>query len=268
MNIEVTEGLKKAIQAPLITRWWSIACLSAWFTDNHLIASKACNLCVHTEASATKVYVIASNFLRMYKSSWILSDIHFLTGIASSWMNHHMRWFQDEDPNIGCHGYLSFHRVTQYYLQLRDVNEMETTWDESPKFKSYAECIHGMTDNMTAKKRRQRLFYCQIMREQIAKHNKRCLSGIAILIALFGESELAIVLAKFIRGIEPANTDLEPFQSFIHETTIDRKEYYSFLQSNVSKVHLHGLGRHKKHLEQNHIIDSIPPGKRAGLQTQ
>ena len=41
LNIEVAEGLKKAIQAPLVTLWWSIACLSAWFTDHHLIASRA-----------------------------------------------------------------------------------------------------------------------------------------------------------------------------------------------------------------------------------
>ena len=30
---------------------------------------------------------------------------------------------------------------------------METTWDESPKFESYAEVIEGMNDNTTAKKR-------------------------------------------------------------------------------------------------------------------
>ena len=87
--------------------------------DHHLIASRACDLCIHIEASAQKVYVIASNFLHMYKSPWIQSDIHFLTGVAASWMSHHMQWFQDEDPNVGCHGYLAFHCVTQYHLQLQ-----------------------------------------------------------------------------------------------------------------------------------------------------
>ena len=107
-----------------------------------------------------------------------------------------------------------------------------------------------MNDNMTAKKGRQQIFYCQIMREQITKHNKRSLSGSAILIALSGERELAVVIAKFIQRIEPANADLEPFQSFIHETTIDRAEYYSFLKSNVSKVQLCILRSHEKFLEQ------------------
>ena len=134
-----------------------------------------------------------------------------------------MRWFQDEDPNVRCHGYLSFHRVTQYYLQVRDVNKMESTWNDSPKFHAYAEIVNGMNENMNTKKERQRRFYFQIMREQIKKHNKRSLSGSEILIALFGERELAIVVAKFVKGIEPADMDLEPM--------IDRAEFYLFLQS-------------------------------------
>ena len=116
--------MKKAIQQPLITGWWTISALATLFTKNHTIFFKLCSNCVKNTTTADKTNVIASNLIRMYKCDWILADVFFLSGISGSWMNRHLKWYQGKDSYMKSNGYLSFQRLVRYYLMIQDIDQM------------------------------------------------------------------------------------------------------------------------------------------------
>ena len=68
---------------------------------------------------------------------WIVADTHFLAAISELLFNREFKWYQRKDPNIGCHGYFSLHRTIQTYVQLRDLDRMQNTWEETDAFAAY-----------------------------------------------------------------------------------------------------------------------------------
>ena len=76
---------------------------------------------------------------------------------------------------------------------------------------------------MKNKKDMQRIYFFELMKMQIIKHNKRYFTGNALLRSVSGELKTGIVFAKLIEGIVPSATDLPTFESPIHKTHIDKK---------------------------------------------
>jgi hypothetical protein len=117
-SIEAPKDLIKAMQEPLVTRWWTIGSL-AILTTKHLdffllLAKGVCNI----------TNIIASNLLSLASSEWIVADVHFIAGIAKDWLNPHMKGYQGTDANIGRPGFLSFHRSVRYFLMVDDVDRI------------------------------------------------------------------------------------------------------------------------------------------------
>jgi hypothetical protein len=83
-SIEAPKELLKAMQEPLITRWWTIGSL-AILTTKHLdffllLAKGVCNM-TNTDQ---KENIIASNLLSLVSSEWIVADVYFIAGISQS----------------------------------------------------------------------------------------------------------------------------------------------------------------------------------------
>jgi hypothetical protein len=74
-SIEAPKDLLKAMQEPLVTRWWTIGS-HAILTANHLqffmlLAKGVCNM----TKTIKKDNVIASNLLSLASSEWIVGDV-------------------------------------------------------------------------------------------------------------------------------------------------------------------------------------------------
>jgi hypothetical protein len=67
---------------------------------------------------------IASNFLFLASSPWIVADVHFIAAITKKWLNPHMPWYQSSDPSIGQPGYLVLHQLARYPLQIVHLEDM------------------------------------------------------------------------------------------------------------------------------------------------
>jgi hypothetical protein len=87
-SIEAPKDLMKAMQDPLVTRWWTMGSL-AILTTKHLdffslLSRGVCNM----TNSDQKDNIIASNLLSLASSEWILASVFFVAGIAKCWLNH------------------------------------------------------------------------------------------------------------------------------------------------------------------------------------
>ena len=123
---------------------------------------------------------------------WILGDISFLSAISHGWMNKHMKFYQGQDKNIGGHGYLSVHRVVEYFIQLQDLKRMEETWGSSSIFSDYRQQYDKLSSEIQVKKDNQRAFFFQLMRNQINKHNSRYLKGLGLSFELSLQKKLLV----------------------------------------------------------------------------
>jgi hypothetical protein len=145
-SVEAPKDLVKAMQEPLVTRWWTIGNL-AILTTKHLdffllLAKGVCNI-TNTDVREDK---IASNLLSLASSEWIVADVHFIAGIAKDWLNPHMKWYQDIDANIGRPGFLSFHRSVRYFLMVDHVGRIRRDWKTNKVFENFSKQVATMTN--------------------------------------------------------------------------------------------------------------------------
>ena len=105
---DAPKDVMKAMQEPLVTRWWTIGSLAQFATkylDFFLLMAKAC--CNMTKTDQ-KENTIASNLLSLASSDWIVADIYLIAGVAKVWLNPHMHWYQGSDLTIGTPGFCAF----------------------------------------------------------------------------------------------------------------------------------------------------------------
>ena len=107
-STEAPKNVLKAMQAPLLTCWWTIGSLAILAASHlqffKLLAKGVCNM----TKTVQKDNVIASNLLSLASSEWIVWDVLFIAALAKSWLNPHMKFYQGTDPNIGEPGFLCF----------------------------------------------------------------------------------------------------------------------------------------------------------------
>ncbi len=144
-SIEAPKDLMKAMQEPLVTRWWTIGSL-AILTTKHLdffllLSSGFCNM-TNTDH---KDNIIASNLLSLASSEWILADVFFVAGIAKCWLNLHMKWYQGTDPNVGRPGFLALHQTVQYFLMVEDLDQIRPNWKTNDVAERLAKQVQSMT---------------------------------------------------------------------------------------------------------------------------
>ena len=156
-----------SMQAPLITRWWSISKLSDIFTKYSEVYIKMCHMVIKRTKVIDKRNLISSNLIRMFNEKWIVADVYFLSAISHGFLNRHMKFYQGKDVHIGTNGFLSVHRLVEYFLQIRDVEIMETTWSTSTIFSFYREEYNKLSADIKRKKDHQRKYFFQLMKNQI-----------------------------------------------------------------------------------------------------
>jgi hypothetical protein len=228
---DAPKDVTQAMQEPLVTRWWTIGSLAQFATkylDFFLLMAKAC--CNMTKTDQ-KENIIASNLLSLASSDWIVADIYLIAGVAKSWLNPHMRWYQGSDPNVGTPGFLSFHRQVRYFLMLEDLKNIEDHWREMDEFAAFSEKLLTMTNSIQKKlKEDMATSFLKKMASQVRKHNKRYLLTKHLVRGVFAESETGQAVAQLLKGGNEEMSALsKPFFSKQHEREIDCEKFAKFL---------------------------------------
>jgi hypothetical protein len=255
-SIDAPKDLLKAMQEPLVTRWWTIGSL-ALLTAKHLqffmlLAKGVCNMTKTIE----KDNVIASNLLSLASSEWIVGDVFFIAAIAKSWLNPHMKFFQGPDPNVGEPGFLSYHRQVRFFLMMDDINRMKRNWRGHEAFSKFASKVDEMTNEHLKKLKEEMVSaFLTKMSTQIRKHNKRYLLTRNLVRAVFSEWQTGQAVAQFLKGGEPALS--APFFSALHGREIDCEQFFKFLQDEVPLTVLEELRSDPAVAFQQDAIDEI-----------
>jgi hypothetical protein len=255
-STEAPKNLLKAMQEPLVTRWWTIGSLAILAASHlqffKLLAKGVCNMTKTVE----KDNVIASNLLSLASSEWIVSDVLFIAALAKSWLNPHMKFYQGTDPNIGEPGFLCFHRQVRFYLMYEDITEMKQNWKTHEVFSKFSSKVGAMS-NERLKKLKQEMVsaFLTKMQTQIRKHNKRYLLTRNLVRSVFSEWQTGQAVAQFLKGGAPSLSP--PFFSKIHGREIDCEKFFKFLQDEIPLTILSELRSDAAVTFQQDAIDEL-----------
>jgi hypothetical protein len=145
--------------------------------------------------------IIASNLLSLASSDWIVADIYLIAGVAKSWLNPHIRWYQGSDPNVATPGFLSFHRQVRYFLMLEDLKNIEDNWREMDEFAAFSKKLLTMTNSIQKKLKEDiATSFLKKMASQVRKHNKRYLLTKHLVRGVFAELETGQAVAQLLKG--------------------------------------------------------------------
>ena len=79
---EIPKDLCKAVQEPLITRWWTQSVLASLYTKYSKVYNATAQATVNSTTTADKSNKISSNLVRMADDKWIVADVFFLSGVS------------------------------------------------------------------------------------------------------------------------------------------------------------------------------------------
>ena len=79
---EIPKDLCKAVQEPLITRWWTQSVLASLYTKYSKVYNATAQATVNSTTTAEKTNKISSNLMRMADDNWIVADVFFLSGVS------------------------------------------------------------------------------------------------------------------------------------------------------------------------------------------
>ena len=74
-NIDIPGELLICMQNPLITCWWMIGKLAILYTTYYVVFGKFAQVVINVITTKKKKNVIASNYIRLKQSKWLLSDV-------------------------------------------------------------------------------------------------------------------------------------------------------------------------------------------------
>jgi hypothetical protein len=196
-----------------------------------LLAKGVCNI-TNTDVQEN---MIASNFLSLTSSQWIVADVYFIAGIVKAWLNPHMKWYQGTDVNIGRPGFLSFHRLVRYFLMVDDVDQMRRDWKTNKVFEKFSKKQVASMTNPKLKQLKEGMVeaFLKKMRLQIIKHNKRYVLTRSIVCSIFAEWQTGQAVAQVLKGGEGLPSLSPPFFSNQHDREINCEKFYQFLQDEI-----------------------------------
>jgi hypothetical protein len=189
-----------------------------------------------------KENIIASNLLSLASSEWIVANTYFIAGIAKSWLNPHMKWYQGTDPNIGEPGFLPFHQSVRFFLMTQDIDDICSNWRTNKFFVKFSKQVASMSNpKLKSLKEGMVEIFLKKMKTQVQKHNKRYILTRSVIRSIFAEWQTGQVVAQVLKGGDGLPLLSAPFFSKQHNCEINCKKFYKFLQDKIPRTLLDQL---------------------------
>jgi hypothetical protein len=240
---EIPRDLLKAMQEPLITRWWTIAVLAVKAQRYLPFFIKMAKGVRNMTTTKEKENTIASNLLSLAASAWIVADVMLIASLSKLFLNNHMKWYQGVDPNIGQPGFLAFHRAVRYFLMLEDLEAAESSWETHGLFQLFVIQVECITNEKFRQLKQESVrAIIKKMIHQVHKHNKRYVQTSKLVRGVFAEQPTGQAIAQFLstrQDNQPIAT--QSFFSQVHDRHIDVVKFSKFLRDEISEETLQKL---------------------------
>ena len=189
------------MQAPILTRWWTLGVGSSYLFDHYLVICHACQTVINLYSSTATPNGIASDLFAMMSDQEMFVDMTLIRCFHKGYLNKHFDWMQSNVDLTSTLGFQAHNIVSRYYLMSRDLQDIMMS---GRSMHQYHEAVSlWKTDESERTKHLDKLkVFLHQAYDMLHKHFKRWLSAPLLPCALMSESPLAKVVGSHILGRE------------------------------------------------------------------
>ena len=239
------------MQAPILSRWWTVGTASSHVFDYYLMLFHACQTIVNMCGSSMTPNIIASGLFATMKDQETFIDLVLIRCFHKAYINPHFDWLQSCDDLSGCLGFSAHQMAVRFYVMQRHFRDMMSR----RSFPDYHEAVANWTsdnDEETRSERQRHInklnLFIKTARDFLFKHFPRWLNRSLLPAAMLAEHPMARVVAAVVLGKSfptfesDASVQCEIgsrrhlFQSSVHKERIDLEQMYKFFCSQLENM--------------------------------
>ena len=132
------EGIQN-LRMGVATRWWHIGTAILILLKNLPWWQALARVTVKTRKDS-KVGKCAQDFLSLSKQPSLLSDLHLLAAIHTTFMVPHLKWMQRKDKLLKKAGFSSPNMFSRCFVMMKDIEAM-AVWRDNANFKDFNDSL-------------------------------------------------------------------------------------------------------------------------------
>ena len=230
------------MQAPILTRWWTVGCASECAFDYYLVLFHACQTVINTYESGSKPNDIASDLYSMMRNQETFVDIALIKDFHHHYLNKHFNWFQScidltsatgfQAHNVAVRHYIMACELKSLPMSMKDCSHAVGQWNESTQEGSLPHL-----DKLSV--------FMKNAGDALHKHFRRWVSVALLPCGLMSEAPLAIAVSAIMLDsdtpvyeegngvVYEVSSHRCVFSSVAHKEGIDLIRFYRFLKDVV-----------------------------------
>ena len=232
-------NVDKKLQAPILTRWWSVGVAVKQILKNKDVLSYMCQKIVNANNASTKANKVASQVQSLLHEEVIISDLKLLKGFCEYFFDENFKWMQQSDDLVGLPScYLSRHIVTRYFIMHEELKRgTNGGWKNIDEMKDFKESVDGMEDQdfKRMQERKGSLFYDKGLKS-LNNHYIKWIDPLLI-VSVFGEAPTAKCVSQVLLGDTDSRLadNQAVFTSPFHGKDINLNDFKAFIQSKTGR---------------------------------
>ena len=226
--------LLEKVQAPALTRWWTVGVAAYYLHKCCLQVLKACQIIINRHDAKSRPWKIASGLCSLMLDQQNFVDRTFIQCFHAEHMSVHLQWLQDCDDLVETKGFQSHNMAVRFYLMSQDLNAMAT---DPTLLQAYHVAASKLDQDDRQIQRKKHTLFVKLAVENQEKHFRRWLNENMLPAALLSEEPTAAVVAAVTLGRTPTcdNTPSH-FDSLVHGRGIDLVKLHDFIQQRATQV--------------------------------
>ena len=198
-NGKIERTILQKIQAPILTRWWTVGVASYYAFDYYLHVFYACQMIINLYPSESTPNKIASSLFALMKDQENFIDLTLIRCFHKAHVNPHFNWLQSCLDLTGTPGFQAHNIIVCYHMMDRDLQRVY----HNPTMKVYREAVSRATgkvstaleDDLHLQKLKAFIAHAK---ESLDKHFGRWIDASLLPAALMSEAPISSVVAAVI----------------------------------------------------------------------
>jgi len=191
------------MQAPILTRWWTVGAASSFVFDYYLIIFHAAQTVINLYDSTSTPNGIASDLYSMMRDTENFIDMVLIRCFHKAYINTHFDWMQTCIDLTQELGFQAHNVVVRFYIMERELKRVmwgRSMEDYHEAIKKTIEIEESDSETETTRHLQKLNVFGNEAFDSLQKHFKRWMSSKLLPAAMLAEAPLARVVANIILG--------------------------------------------------------------------
>ena len=235
---DIKGSLLEKIQAPVLTRWWTVGVGAEHLFCFYPAIFKAAQVVVNSNDRNSRPWKIASGLYKLMSDPHNFIDVALVKCFHKHFISRHVGWLQSSTDLSGTEGFQAHNIAARCYLMTRQHDQMNveainSTHRGFPDYRKSLLTLETDSDRQLHSKKLEVVLHRA--EETLHKHFMRWVKHPFLLpAALLSEAPTARVVASVILGRQ---SEFDVFTSTTHgDSMIDLESLHEFIESRVGDI--------------------------------